>query len=140
MRFVDALGAAGSVAFMFAWVSLLLALVPTLCVTLAVDSRRCHYAIAGLLGGVVGGFCGAASLFLSLWFSCLGQIQGCNTAQGDMGLLITFPLGSFLGCPVALLCIRLYSGPSHFRNWAYAIGSQVAFWSVMVLVFARLMA
>ena len=140
MSLVDAFGAAASVALMFGWVSLLIALLPTLIVASVVDAHRRQYAIAGLLGGVGGGFCGACSLFLSLWFGCHGEVQGCNTAQGDMGLLLTFPVGAFLGCIVALLCMRLYSGPRHLQNWAYMVGAQIAFWAVMIVLFARLMA
>jgi hypothetical protein len=140
MTFVDGFKAAVYVSLTFSWIALLVALMPTLFVTIAAETRRWHYAIAGLLGGVAGGFSGAASLFLSFWFACRGQVQGCNTAQGDMGLLITFPLGSFLGCLVALLCTRLYSGPRPFRNWAYAIASQFAFWATVIILSARLMA
>ena len=140
MNFVGALEAAASVSFIFGWVALFIALIPSLFVALAVDTRGWQYAIAGLLGGVAGGFCGATSVFLSLWFACRGQVQGCNTAQGDMGLLITFPLGSIVGCLVALLCMRLYSGPRAFRNWAYSITSQIVFWAIVTILFARLMA
>jgi hypothetical protein len=140
MSVVDAFKAAVWVSIMFSWIALLIALIPTLLVTFAAETRRWHYAIAGLLGGVVGGFSGAASLFLSFWFGCRGQVQGCNTAQGDMGLIFTFPVGSFLGCVIALLCMRFYSGPRPFRNWAYAIVSQFAFWATMIVLFARLMA
>ena len=140
MTFLEGLKTAASVAFFFSWIALLIALLPTLFVASVVKTRRMQYVVAGLLGGVTGGFCGAASLFLSLWFACRGQVQGCNTAQGDMGLLITFPLGSLAGCLVALLSLRLYSGPSLFRNWAYAIASQVAFWAATIMLFARLMA
>lgn len=140
MSFVDALRAAVSVALIFSWIALLIALLPTILVTSMAQTRRWDYGIAGLVGGVAGGFSGAASLFLSLWFGCRSQAQGCNTAQGDMGLLLTFPVGSFLGCLVALLSIHFYSGPHPFRNWAYAIASQVAFWAMMIFVFARVMA
>jgi hypothetical protein len=140
MTFVDALKTAVSVGSVFSWIALLIALLPTLFAFLVVTTRRWHYAIAGLLGGVVGGFSGAASLFLGLWFGCRGQVQGCDTAQGDMGLLVTFPLGSLLGCLVGLLSMRLYSGPRPFRNWAFSIASQLAFWATMTILFARLMA
>jgi len=140
MPLIDALNAAVSVAFVFSWIALLIALVPTLLVSFAVSTRRWQYLIAGLLGGVAGGFCGAASLFLSFWFACQGHVQGCNTAPGDMGLLVTFPLGSLFGCVVGLLSMRLYSGPQLFRNWALSIASQLAFWATMTILFARLMA
>jgi len=141
MTFVDALKVAVSVASVFSWIALLIALVPTLFVTFAiVDTRRWHYAIAGLLGGLGGGFCGAASLFLSLWFSCRGHVQGCNTAQGDMGLLVTFPLGSLAGCLVGLLFMNLYSVHHPFRSWAYWISSQLAIWAATTMLFGRLMA
>jgi hypothetical protein len=155
MNFVDGLKAGISVACIFSWIALLIALVPTLFVTFAIGARHWQYAIAGLLGGVTGGFCGATSLFLSFWFACRGHVQSCNTAQGDMGLLVTFPLGSFAGCLVALawtgLTLRIpektpwssvcsYSGPSPLINWAYAIASQLAFWPTMIILFARLMA
>lgn len=140
MTLLEVFKAAVSVSLIFSWIALLIALVPTLLVAFAAKNRRWHYAIAGLLGGVVGGFSGAASLFLSLWFGCRGQVQGCNTAQGDMGLLVTFPVGSLLGCLVALLCMRIYSGPRPFRTWAYAIVSQLIFWATMITLFARLMA
>jgi hypothetical protein len=139
VTFIDALKAALSVASVFSWIALLIALVPTLFVFFAVATRRWHYVISGLLGGIAGGFCGAASLFLSFWFACRGHIQGCNTAQGDMGLLVTFPLGSLLGCLVGLLSMRLYLGPRPFRNWALSIVSQLAFWATMTILFARLM-
>jgi hypothetical protein len=155
MNFVDGLKAGVSVSFIFSWIALLIALVPTLLVTFAVKTRRWQYLIAGLLGGIAGGFCGATSLFLSFWFACRGQVQGCNTAQGDMGLLITFPLGSFVGCFVALAWTKLtlripeespwssvcrYTGSHPIRNWAYAIASQLAFWVSTILLIARLMA
>lgn len=155
MDFMDALKAAVSVTFVFSWIALLIALVPTLGVTFAVEKHRWHYAIAGLLGGVVGGFSGATSLFLSFWLACRGHVQSCNTAQGDMGLLVTFPVGSFVGCLVCLtwtsLTLRFpegsrwssvcrYSGPSQLRNWAYAIAFQLAFWAAVIALLARLMA
>jgi hypothetical protein len=155
MNFVDGLKAAVSVSFVFSWIALLIALLPTLLVSFAAETRGWQYAVAGLLGGVAGGFCGATSLFLSFWFACRGQVQGCNTAQGDMGLLVTFPLGSFIGCLLALAWTRLTlripekspwssvwcnSGPGPFRNWAYAIASQLVFWPAMIILFARLIA
>jgi hypothetical protein len=155
MNLMDGLKAAVSVSFTFSWIALFIALVPTLFVTIAVETHRWLYAIAGLLGGVAGGFCGAASLFLSFSFACRDQVQGCNSAQGDMGLLFTFPLGSFVGCLLALAWTKLtlgipeqspwssvcrYSGPSSLRNWAYAIASQLAIWTAMILLFALLMA
>src|ERR1700732_1195823 len=106
MTIIDALKTAVLVASVASWIALLIALVPTLVVACVVAMRRWQYVIAGLLGGVAGGFCGAASLFLSFWFACRGHVQGCNTAQGDMGLLVTFPLGSLLGCLVGLLSTR----------------------------------
>ena len=110
MNLVDGLKAAISVSLHFSWIALLIALLPTLFVTFAVETRRLQYAIAGLLGGVAGGFCGATSLFLSFWFGCQGQVQSCNTAQGDMGLLVTFPAGSLAGCLIALAWTRLTLG------------------------------
>ncbi len=110
MTLADVFKTAVSVSPIFSWIALLIALVPTLLVTVAVEKRRWHYAIAGLLGGGSGGFSGVASLFLSFWLGCQGQVQDCNTAQGDMGLLVTFPVGSLLGCLVALLCMRLCRG------------------------------
>jgi MFS family permease len=140
MTFIDALKTAVSVASVFSWIALLIAFVPTLFVSLVVATRRWQYIIAGLLGGVAGGLCGAASLFLSFWFACRGHVEGCNTAQGDMGLLVTFPVGSLLGCLVGLFSMRLYSGPRPSRNWLLSIASQVAFWATMTILFARLMA
>jgi MFS family permease len=140
MTIVDGFKAALSVSLRFSGIALLIALVPSLLVTLVAARRRWHYAVAGLLGGVAGGFSGAASLFLSFWFACRGQVQGCNTAQGDMGLIVVFPLGSFVGSLLGLLCTRLYSGPRPFRNWTYAIASQLAFWAAMIVLFARIMA
>lgn len=141
MTFVDGLRVALSVACVFSWIALLIALIPTLFVAFAiVDIRRWHYVVAGLLGGVGGGFCGAAALFLSLWFSCRDQVQSCNTAQGDMGLLVTFPLGSLAGCLVALLCMQLCSSSHPLRTWAYWISSQLAIWAASTILFARLMA
>lgn len=140
MSYVDGLKAAVYAACFFSWIALLIALIPTLSVVFAVETRRWHYAISGLLGGVAGGFFGAASLFLSLVFACGGKVEGCNTAQGDMGLLVTFPLGSLVGCLVGLMCMRLYSGPRPFRNWAYSIASQIVFWAILTVLFARLMA
>jgi len=155
MNLVDGLKAAISVSLHFSWIALLIALLPTLFVTFAVETRRLQYAIAGLLGGVAGGFCGATSLFLSFWFGCQGQVQSCNTAQGDMGLLVTFPAGSLAGCLIALAWTRLTlgiptkspwssvfccGGASHLRNWAYAIVTQLAFWAATIILLARLMA
>jgi hypothetical protein len=140
MTLMQTLEAAAKVSLAFSWIALLIALAPTLFVASMAKSRRWHYRVAGLLGGIAGGFGGAASLFLSLWFGCRWQAHGCNDAQGDMGLLVTFPVGSFVGCLVALLCMRLYSGQRAIQNWAYAIGSQVAFWFVMTILFGRLMA
>jgi Na+/H+-translocating membrane pyrophosphatase len=140
MTLMDGLKAAAMVSLAFSWIALLIALAPALLLASVAETRRWHYGIAGLLGGVIGGFGGAASLFLSLWFGCRGQGAACNTALGDMGLLVTFPAGSFFGCLVAPLCMRIFSGLRPLRRWAYAIGSQIAFWSIMILLFGRLMA
>lgn len=141
MSFANGLNAAAYVSLIFSWIALLIALLPTLLVTFAfVETRRWQYIVAGLLGGLAGGFCGAASLFVSFWFACQGQVHGCNTAQGDMGLIVTFPLGSLTGCFVALMCMRLFSGFRHPRNWAYWVASQLAIGAAMAMFFARLMA
>jgi hypothetical protein len=141
MSLAEALKTALLVASVYSWVTLLLAAVPTLFITFVfITGRRWEHAIAGLLGGVGGGFCGAAALFLSLWLSCRDVPTGCNTAQGDMGLLVTFPVGSIAGCLIALLCMNRISSSSRFKNWVYWIGSQIAIWATTTILFAQLMA
>jgi hypothetical protein len=137
----------------FSWVALLIAAVPTL-VAFVISSRK-QYLVSGFLGGLAGEFCGVGSLFLSFWFSCRGQGQSCNTAQGDMGLMITAPVGSLLGCLLALCwnwatlripsespwaSVSRYSGASRVKNWTYAIAIPIAFWVLTTLFLARLMA
>ena len=138
------------------WIAVLIACLPTvLGCAIAPTKRRWQFLVAGLLGGVAGEFCGVGSLFLSLWLFCLGQGQSCNTAQGDMGLMITVPVGSFLGSLLALCwtwatlrippqspwsSVCCYSGPSRIQNWTYAIAIQIAFWVLASWVFARFMA
>jgi hypothetical protein len=140
----------------FSWVGALIALLPAwiACANSPMMRRR-HYFIAGLLGGVAGEFSGVASLFLSLWIGCLGQGSYCNTAQGDMGLIVTVPVGSLAGTLIALLwtwiTLRIpeesawtsvcsYSGSRRIRNWACATVLPVIFWGLLILFFARLMA
>ena len=143
------------VAFLwFSWVALLIGCLPTLlAMAAAAKPRRLQYLIAGFLGSVGGEFCGVASLFLSLWLSCRGQSQYCNSAQGDMGLIITVPAGSLLGCVFALFWtwmslnvssespwawVSRYSGASQVKNWTCAIGVPMAFWILTTLFLARL--
>jgi hypothetical protein len=138
------------------WIAVLIACLPTVGVfAIAPKRRRWQYVVAGLLGGVAGEFCGVGSLFLSLWLDCRGQGPSCNTAQGDMGLIITVPVGSLVGSLLALcwtwVTLRIpsespwssvccYSGPSRIQNWTYAIAVQIAFWVLATWLFARLMA
>jgi MFS family permease len=137
---VEGTKAAARVSLVFCWVSLLIALVPSLLVASATGARRWHYAVAGLLGGVAGGFSGTASIYLSLWLGCRSQVPAGKAAPEVLGLFIAFPVGSLLGCLVALLSMRLYCGPRPLRNWAYAIGSQLAFLAAMIFLVARFMA
>jgi|HubBroStandDraft_5_1064220.scaffolds.fasta_scaffold217805_2 hypothetical protein len=138
------------------WIGVLIACLPAgFAFAIAPTKRRWQYFVPGLLGGVAGEFCGVGSLFLSLWFSCLGKGPSCNTAQGDMGLMITVPTGAFLGSLLALFwtwatlrippespwsSVWCYSGPSRILNWTYAIAIQIAFWVLVTWSFARLMA
>ena len=137
------------------WVAVVIALIPT-AIAFAIVSveRRWRYVFAGILGGVAGEACGVASLFLSLWMFCRGQGQYCNTAQGDMGLIITVPVGSLCGCLLgftwtwighripaesAFASVYCYSGPKRVQNWLYSIAISFAFWVLATYVFARLM-
>ena len=144
-----------SVSLRLSWVALLIAILPTTLAMATAERHRLQYLIVGVLGSIAGEFCGVASLFLGLWFSCLGQGQACNTAQGDMGLIITLPAGSLLGCLFALFWtgttlriasdspwawVSRYSGVSRAKNWGYAIGVPVAFWVLVTILLARLMA
>ena len=47
MTFVDGFEAAGLVFLGFWWIALLIALLPKMFVTIAAETRRWHYAIAG---------------------------------------------------------------------------------------------
>lgn len=96
MTFVDGFKAAVSVSLIFSWIALLIALLPTLLVTIATETRRWHSGIAGLLGGVVGGFSGAASLFLS-FFGLLaeGRFKDATLHKETWGCLSLFPSGPF---------------------------------------------
>jgi hypothetical protein len=155
MNLQDALKAAVTTFLSFSWIALAIAFLPTLIVVVAAETRRWQYGIAGMLGGIAGEFCGIGSLFLSFWFACGNKAYVCNTAQGDMGLIITIPLGSFIGCLLALSWTNLslkipedspwssvcrYSGPSRIRNWTYAIAIQGAFWASVTCLLARIMA
>jgi hypothetical protein len=142
-----------AVSIRFSWIGLLIACLPAwYAFTIAPKKLRWQYVVAGLLGGVAGEFCGVGSLFLSLWLSCLGKGQSCNTAQGDMGLMITLPAGAFFGSLLGIgwtwVTLRIspespwssvwcYSGPSRIQNWIYAIAIQIAFWSLVTWLFAR---
>lgn len=154
MELVETLKTMVIASLWFSWIALGIALMPTLFVSIAAETHGWQYAVAGLLGGVVGEFCGTGSLFLSFWLSCRNQPQ-CNTAQGDMGLIVVVPVGSIIGCLLALFWTRFtlripegspwssvsrYTGRSRFQNWAYAIALQVAFWSLVTWVSALLMA
>jgi hypothetical protein len=139
----------------FSWIALLIACLPTLlAMTIASKPHRLQYLIAGFLGSLAGEFCGVASLFLSLWLSCRGQSQ-CNDAQGGMGLIITVPAGSLLGCVFALFWTWMslkvhsesawawvfrYSGANEVKNWICVIGVPMAIWVLTTLFFARLFA
>ena len=144
-----------SASLWFSWIALLIACVPALGVFAAAKATRFQYLVAGLLGGIVGEFCGTSALFLSMWYGCLGQGQSCNTAQGDMGLIVTIPAGSLLGCVLAMLWILAtqrfpptspwasvsrYTGPSRFGNWTCFIATPAAFCILTTLTLARLMA
>jgi hypothetical protein len=154
MELVDALKTMLIASLWFSWIALAIALLPTLFVSIAAETHGWQYAIAGLLGGVVGESCGTASLFLSFWLSCRNQAQ-CNTAQGDMGLIVVVPVGTIIGCVLALSWTRItlripedspwssvsrYTGPSRVQNWAYAVALQVGFWLLATWVSALLMA
>jgi hypothetical protein len=87
----------------FSWVGVLIACLPAVFgFAIAPAKRRWQCVATVLLGGIAGEFCGVGFLFLSLWLSCLGKGQSCNTAQGDMGLMITVPAGTFCGSLLAL--------------------------------------
>jgi hypothetical protein len=139
----------------FTWIAVLIAILPTMAAMIAADRHRLQYLIAGVSGSIAGEFCGVASLFLGLWFSCVGQGQTCNTAQGDMGLIITLPAGSLLGCLSALFWVwatlkvasdspwawvSRYSGTSRVRNWGYVLGIPAVFWVLSTIFLAWLMA
>lgn len=125
-------------AFLFlaraAGIALAIALLPTLAVVCVAEKRRGYYAIAGMLGGVVGGFGGAAALFLGLWLSCWGQTQGCNTAQGDMGLLVSFPAGAFLGSIAALVGVRVVSKDDSRKKRMAMMALLLAAWGAVMLL------
>ncbi len=145
-----------SASLWFSWIAILIACVPTLVVfSIAAKPHRLQYLIAGLLGGIAGEFCGTSALFLSLWYGCLGQGQSCNTAQGDMGLLVTIPIGSLLGCLLAMWWISAtlsflptspwasvsrYTGPSRVGNWTCTLAVPAIFFVLTTVVLARLMA
>jgi hypothetical protein len=118
-------------------------------------TNRRQYLVAGLLGGLAGEFSGVASLLLSLWFGCRSQGQSCNTAQGDIGLIFTAPMGAMLGCVFAMwwtyatlkrspsnpwASVFRYSGQERFKNCAFAIATPFALWVLVTVVVARLMA
>jgi hypothetical protein len=145
-----------SASLRFSWIAILISCVPTLVVfSAAAKPNRLQYLIAGLLGGIAGEFCGTSALFLSLWYGCLGQGQSCNTAQGDMGLIVTIPVGSLLGCLLAMswtlatlrfpptslwASVICYTGPNRLGNWTCSIATPAAFCILTTLVLARLMA
>jgi hypothetical protein len=154
MDLVETLKVVLTAGLWFSWIALAIALLPTLLVSIAAENHKKQYALAGLLGGVAGEFCGTSSLFLSLWLYCRKQAQ-CNTAQGDMGLIVTVPLGSFIGCLLALSwtwltlgiqegsvwsSVSRYNGPSRIQNLTCAIALQVVFWMSITWVLALLMA
>jgi hypothetical protein len=117
------------------WVALLISALPTLLVVCLAE-RRWDYGIGGVTGGIVGGFCGAASLFLSLKLDCQFHGHDCHDGQAGMGVLTTFPVGALLGCLIGLLSIRLYSSADSSRDRIMAALTQVAFWAVAVLASA----
>lgn len=117
-------------------VALAITLLPTLTVVCAAETRRGYYAIAGMLGGVVGGFGGAAALFLGLWLSCWGQTKGCNTAQGDMGLLVSFPAGDFLGSVAALVGVQVFFGEYSRKKRMTMMALLLAVWGAAMLLCA----
>ena len=72
-----------------------------------------------------------------------------------MGLIITFPVGSLLGCSFALFWmwatlrisqdspwawVTRYSGARRVENWSYAIGVPATFLALITIFFAFLMA
>jgi hypothetical protein len=153
MSLSDTLTATLHASLWFSWIGLLIAVLPSIFAMAIAERDRLQYLIVGLLGGIAGESCGVASLFLSLYFSCLGQ-QNCNTAQGDMGLLITLPVGSILGCLFTLFWtwatlniasdspwawISHYSGAKPVKNWTYVIGVPIALLVLATIFFARLM-
>jgi hypothetical protein len=156
MSLLEVFKAALVASALFSWITLLIACWPTiLAFSIASTKHRWQYVIAGLLGAFTGEFCGVLFLFLSLWLSCRGHEQSCNTAQGGMGIIITLPIGSLLGNVLALFWTRMtlrippenplasicsYSGPSRIQNWTYAIAIPIAFWGLVTLFFAHLMA
>jgi hypothetical protein len=156
MSLRETLIACATASLWFSWIAFLIACVPTLVVSAtAAKSHRLPYLIAGLAGGIAGEFCGTSALFLSLWYGCLGQGQSCNTAQGDMGLIVTIPVGSLLGCLVAMgwtsatlrfpptspwASVSCYTGPSRVGNWACTIATPAVFSILTTVVLARLMA
>ena len=130
------------------WIAAIIACIPTL-FAFAVGSptRRLQYLIAGFAGGLAGETCGVTSLFLSMWFECRAY-PVCNTAQGDMGLIVTVPVGTLIGCVFSIWWVRFMQ--IHFRaarsetnarpKWSYIVSIAVAVWLVVTVIAARLLA
>jgi hypothetical protein len=152
MNFLDTQKVSAVASLWFSWIAALIAFVPILLV-FAIGSRpRFRYVTAGILGAIAGESCGVTSLFLSFWFYCRAR-PSCNTAQGDMGLLITLPLGTLAGLALSLFwtwAIRRVLDPSTeseqsavssgLRKWTCVAVIPVGFWLLATFVAALLMA
>jgi hypothetical protein len=152
MNLLDTLKASAVASLWFSWIAALIAFLPILfAFSIASRPRRFRYLVAGILGAIAGESCGVFSLFLSLWLYCRAR-PNCNTAQGDMGLLVTLPIGTLAGCILSLVWTRAIRGAlerssesersalSSLRKWIYTAAIPVGFWLFATLLAARLMA
>jgi hypothetical protein len=153
MSISDVLVSSAWASLWFSWVAGLLVCLPTLAAfAIASHGNRLRYLIGGFLGGFAGECCGVTSLFLSSWFSCRTN-PSCNTAQGDMGLILSVPAGSLLGCILGICWVWLMqptsleqsqpvevAARSRVTVWTTAVGVPVVLWFWVTILLAWIMA
>ena len=154
MNFVDGLKAAVSVSFVFSWIALLIALLPTLLVSFAARRAVGSTLLPGDWGSR--GRILRSHLAVSQFLVCMSRsstrLQHCTRRHGAVSYVSArFVYRLSLALAWTRLTLRIpekspwssvwcNSGPGPFRNWAYAIASQLVFWPAMIVLFARLIA
>ena len=111
--------------------------------------RKIPYVWLGILGGIAGEIVAVNSLFFAGWWSCHRGSELCHDEQSWMLLMFSLPALSFFGSLLSLTwtwftlgintrepfaSVFLYEGPNRFLNRVVALGIQLIFWPLALLI------